>query len=79
MTALLREVALFIPVNECNSPVVPSRFDRLMSGYRFTQTALLGDSIVPGTWLSSTQLTDKEKGRYLGRRWKLAHIEQIMI
>ena len=28
---------------ECNSPVVPSDFDRLISGYRLIQTALLGD------------------------------------
>ena len=39
MTALLGEAALFIPRYEYNSPVAPSGFDRLVSGYRLTQTA----------------------------------------
>ena len=38
---LIGEVALFIPGYECNSAVAPSDFDRLVSGYRLTQTALL--------------------------------------
>ena len=34
MTALLGDAALFIPADECSSPVTPSDFDRLTSGYR---------------------------------------------
>ena len=34
VTALLREAALSIPDYECDSPVVPSDFDSLISGYR---------------------------------------------
>ena len=34
MTALLGEAALFIPGYECISPVAPSDFDHLISGYR---------------------------------------------
>lgn len=34
LTGLLREAALFIPGYECNSPVAPGCFDRLISGYR---------------------------------------------
>ena len=40
---LIEEAALFIPSYECNSPVAGSDFDRLIWGYRRTQTALLGD------------------------------------
>lgn len=36
MTALLGEAAIFIPGYECHSPVAPSDFDRLISGYRLT-------------------------------------------
>ena len=43
MTALLEEAALFILGNECNSPAAPSDVDRLVSGYRTTQTASPGD------------------------------------
>ena len=34
MTALSGEAALFIPGHECDFPVAPSGFDRLVSGYR---------------------------------------------
>ena len=40
---LLVKDALFSPGDECVSPVAPSDFGRLISGYRLTQTALLGD------------------------------------
>ena len=45
MTALWGEAALFIPGHECNSLLIvaPSDFDRLIQGYRLTQTALSGD------------------------------------
>ena len=54
LTALCRDPAffrppyrgkppLFIPGYECNSPVAPSGVDRLLSGHRLTQTALLED------------------------------------
>ena len=43
VTALYEEVALFVPGYECTSPVGPSDFDRLISGYRLTQTALMED------------------------------------
>ena len=43
ITALLREAASFIPGYECNSPVAPSDFNLLISGYRTTHTALLGN------------------------------------
>ena len=33
-TALLREVASFVPGYQCNSPVAPVDFDRLISEYR---------------------------------------------
>ena len=32
ITALWREPALFIPANECNTPVAPGDVDRLVSG-----------------------------------------------
>ena len=35
MTALYRKAALAIPGYVCHSPVAPSGFDRLVSGYRF--------------------------------------------
>ena len=37
MTALSGEAAIFIPVYERNSPVAPSDFGRLTSGYRLVQ------------------------------------------
>ena len=40
MTALLGEAALFSPGYEWCSSVVPCDRDRLISGYRLTQTAL---------------------------------------
>ena len=40
MTALLREAATFTPGYECNSPVAPSDFNRLISVHRITQTAI---------------------------------------
>ena len=45
MTALQREAALIIPDYECNSLLIlaPSDLDCLISGYRLTQTALLGN------------------------------------
>ena len=41
-TASLGEAALVIPGYEYYSTVAPSDFDRLISGYRLTQTAFLG-------------------------------------
>ena len=41
MTALLGGAALFIPSYECNSPIAPSNFDRLISGYRLIGGPLL--------------------------------------
>ena len=35
--------AIFNPGCECDSPAVPSEFDRLMSGYGLIRTAVLGD------------------------------------
>ena len=48
VTALCGEAALFIPGFESNSPVVPtsSDIDRLVSGYRIIQTALLGNPAI---------------------------------
>ena len=43
-TALLRKAALFFPGKGCNTPVAPSDFDRLLSGYSLTQTALYRDT-----------------------------------
>ena len=31
---LIEEAALFLPGSECNYPVAPRDFDRLISGYR---------------------------------------------
>ena len=45
---LIREAALLIPGYECNHPVTPNDFDRLLSGYRFTQTSLLRYTGRPG-------------------------------
>ena len=42
MTAVLREATLFNPGNECKPPAAASDFERLISGYRRTQTVLLG-------------------------------------
>ena len=63
VTALLGEAALFIPGYECDSPVAPSDFDRLVSGYRLTQTALLWgpllqleDDVSLQSWNYSTNL-----------------------
>ena len=39
MAALLRETPLFVLCDEFDSPVAPSDFGRLVSGYRLTQTA----------------------------------------
>lgn len=36
-------ILVFIPGYECHSPVAPGEFDRLVSGYRVTQTVLWGD------------------------------------
>ena len=33
MTALSAEAVLFVPGNQCNSPVAPGDFDRLLSEY----------------------------------------------
>ena len=45
---LAGEAAQFAPGCECSSPVAPSDFDRLVSGYRLTQTALLGQPCCGG-------------------------------
>ena len=50
MTASLGGAALFIPRYECDSPVAPSDFDRLISGYRLTQTPLLGNPCFTKTY-----------------------------
>ena len=45
LTALLGEAALFVPGYECDSLLIvaPSDFDRLISGYRLTQAAVVAD------------------------------------
>ena len=43
MTALSGEPALFLPGSAFNSPIAPGDIDRLIPGYRLTQTAMLGD------------------------------------
>ena len=43
MTALSGEAALFVQGYECNSSIAPCDFDRVISGYGLTQTALFGD------------------------------------
>ena len=41
---LVGEIALLRPGYDCNSPIAPNYFiDRLVSGYRRTQVAILGD------------------------------------
>ena len=59
MTTLLGEAALFVPGCECSFPVAPSGLDRLMSGYRLTQTALWGEQISSpsGPYLSVQNVT----------------------
>ena len=46
MAALSREAALCFPGYHFNSPLAPSDFDSLISGYRLAQTALLETATV---------------------------------
>ena len=50
MTALLGEVALFVPGCECDFPVAQSGLDSLISGYNLTQTTSWGDLSCSRFW-----------------------------
>ena len=64
MIALGGEAALFIPGYECDSPVAPSDFDRLIEGYPLAQTALLRDPFCDPIWLDTFNLLRKGFFRY---------------
>ena len=46
---------------ECDSPVAPTELDRLISGYRLTQTALLGDHYYVVSLCASVGLGGEKK------------------
>ena len=48
LTALLRGAAVFVPGYECKAPIAPTDFDRRVSRYCLTQTALLRN-LYPGS------------------------------
>ena len=64
MTALLGEAAFFIPGYECNAPVAPSDFDRLISGYRLTSP--YSDRLIDGPPLLHSKPREAPKWRLWG-------------